>query len=279
MPEKIVLVSVDLEGVTGVVHPLQASPGERDYDRFRTLMMRETNAVVQGAYSGGADKVVVNDSHDGMLNLRIEDLDPRAELISGVNKPFSMMQGVASGQWCAIYIGYHSMASGLGVLSHTMTTLVSRAWLNGEPASEGVINAMIAGSNNVPVGMIAGDQYAVSELRKVCPWVRGVVVKDALDRYAAHNRPFTEVERELQETARVVVAEPASLKPFKPAPPVKLRVEFAQPSMASKVSYLRGSRRLDARTVEFEDDDPIRVWLDFYSSLSLAESARQQLYG
>ncbi|MEM3671029.1 MAG: M55 family metallopeptidase [Thermoprotei archaeon] len=274
-----VFVSVDLEGITGVVHPVQAVPGERDYPRFRKIMMREANAVVDGAFEAGADSVIVNDSHDGMLNLEIEGLDERAQLISGVNKPLSMMQGISGDVVCAFFVGYHSMASGMGVLSHTMTTIVSRAWLNGQPASEAVINAMIAGQFNVPVALIAGDQYAVSELKAVCPKVYGVVVKQALDRYAALNRPIVEVERELKRAASSAVTNCSKMSPFKPSTPIRLRVEFSQPNIASKAALMNSVQRVDERTVEIQGDNGLEVWAAFYSSLSLGSSAKQESYG
>jgi D-amino peptidase len=274
-----VFVSVDMEGLTGAVSPSQVLPGRTDYDRFRNIMLRETNAVIEGAFSGGATHVLVNDSHDGMLNLKLEGLDQRAELISGYHKPLSMVQGIDGGFDCAIFIGYHSMASGEGVLSHTMTGLVSRAYLNGQPASEAVINAMVAGHFGVPVALIAGDQYAVSELKAVCPDVRGVVVKRAIDRYSAENRSLNVVLEELRSGAADAVKSTQGLKPYVPSKPVSLRVEFAQPSLASRALYAPVASRHDARTLDIVGDDPLEVYMRFRAVLSLASTAHDPDYG
>jgi D-amino peptidase len=91
-----VLISVDMEGIAGVVTGDHARSDHKEYERFRKLMTAEANAAVEGALAGGATRVVVNDSHGGMANILIEDLDPAAELISGSPKPFSMMQGISS---------------------------------------------------------------------------------------------------------------------------------------------------------------------------------------
>src|SRR4051794_40323791 len=83
---KIVLISADMEGTCGVVSWAQVMPpevvGTREpssqdrYLRTRRRMTAEVNAAVEGALAGGADEVIVNDSHDGMRNLIPEELHP-----------------------------------------------------------------------------------------------------------------------------------------------------------------------------------------------------------
>lgn len=58
-----VLISVDIEGITGVVAINHTTPGNQEYERFRKLMTADTNAAIEGALAGGADEVVVNDGH------------------------------------------------------------------------------------------------------------------------------------------------------------------------------------------------------------------------
>lgn len=274
-----VFISVDMEGLTGVVSPNQVLPGRADYELFRKVMLRETNAVIRGAFDGGADGVLVNDSHDGMLNLKIEGLDERAELISGYHKPLSMVQGIDGGFVCAFFVGYHSMASGEGVLSHTMSGIVSRAYLNGVPASEGVINAAVAGYFGVPVGLVAGDQYAVSEVHAVCPDARGAVVKRAIDRYSALSESLTHVEEELRRAAEEAVKSAGSLRVYSPAKPITLTVEFAQSSLAARALYAPIARRVDSRTIEIVGENPLDVYMRFRACLGLASTAHDPDYG
>ena len=92
-----VLISVDMEGISGVVTSDHTSSSHKEYERFRKLMTAEANAAIEGALAGGADQIVVNDSHGGMANILIEELSPAAELISGSPKPFGMMQGIGPG--------------------------------------------------------------------------------------------------------------------------------------------------------------------------------------
>ncbi|PYP42813.1 MAG: peptidase M55, partial [Gemmatimonadetes bacterium] len=93
-----VYISVDMEGIAGVVHESQTDPTTpafaAEYARFRHLMTAEANAAVEGALAAGATRVLVNDSHWFMRNLLAEELHQSAELVSGDPKPRSMMQEI-----------------------------------------------------------------------------------------------------------------------------------------------------------------------------------------
>ncbi len=109
-----VYISVDMEGVAGVVHEDQTDPIDPrhagEYNRFRRLMTSEANAAVEGALAAGATRVLVNDSHWLMRNLIAEELHPAAELLSGGPKLRSMVEGVELGFDAAMFVGYHAMA-------------------------------------------------------------------------------------------------------------------------------------------------------------------------
>jgi D-amino peptidase len=60
-------------------------------------MTEETNAAIEGALEAGATEILVNDSHDAMRNIILEDLNPEARLITGDRKPMSMMEGMGPG--------------------------------------------------------------------------------------------------------------------------------------------------------------------------------------
>ena len=99
-----VLISADMEGTCGIVSWVQVMPPEYagtrypssldEYTRGRERMTAEVNAAVAGALAGGADEVIVNDSHDGMRNLLPDKLHPAVRFISGNDKPLGMTQGV-----------------------------------------------------------------------------------------------------------------------------------------------------------------------------------------
>ena len=76
-----VFISVDMEGVTGVVNADDARRTGKDYDYFRQTMTREANAAIEGALAAGATEIIVRDSHGSALNLLPEMLHRSARLI------------------------------------------------------------------------------------------------------------------------------------------------------------------------------------------------------
>ena len=60
-----ILIACDMEGITGVVHVDQTTPGHAEYERFRRLMTADANAAIRGAFAAGADEVIVSDGHAG----------------------------------------------------------------------------------------------------------------------------------------------------------------------------------------------------------------------
>lgn len=164
-----VFISVDMEGVTGITDPEDVLPDGADYARGRVFMTGDANAAILGAYDGGATEVLVNDSHWTMRNLLLEDLDPRARMIKGFQKPMCMVQGLDASFDAAVFVGYHSCAGTEGgVLNHTLLGKeVQNLLLNGEPIGETRLNALVAGELGVPVAFVAGDDKVCHEARAV----------------------------------------------------------------------------------------------------------------
>ena len=88
-----VFISVDMEGISGLTDPEDVLPEGADYARGRMFMTSDANGAILGAFDAGATEVVVNDSHWNARNILQENLDPRASLIKGFNRPMCMVQG------------------------------------------------------------------------------------------------------------------------------------------------------------------------------------------
>src|SRR5688572_33324336 len=82
-PALKVFISVDMEGLAGVVTGSDVSATGPDYAHFRAIMAAETNAAIEGAFRAGATEVLVRDSHGSKQNLLPADVDPRARLLRG----------------------------------------------------------------------------------------------------------------------------------------------------------------------------------------------------
>jgi len=155
-----VFISVDMEGVTGVVNVDDASRSGKDYDYFRQTMTREANAAIEGALAAGATDIVVRDSHGSALNLLPEMLHRSARLIRDWSGgPMSMIEGIDASYDAAIYVGYHTRAgTPNGVLDHTSSGNVTDISVNGVSMPETGYNALMAGYYDVPVVFVAGDK-------------------------------------------------------------------------------------------------------------------------
>src|SRR5919204_6639921 len=115
-----VFISVDMEGIAGVVHLQQVIRGMPEYERSCRLMTAETNAAIAGARRAGASRFVVNDSHGDMRNFLLDELDEGVDVISGGGKPYSMGAGLDPSFEVAFFIGYHaSVGIERAIMDHT----------------------------------------------------------------------------------------------------------------------------------------------------------------
>lgn len=253
-----VYISVDMEGIAGIAHPEQVTPGTNEFERCRVLMTREASAAVAGAFDGGATRVVVNDSHASMFNLLPEELDPRAELIIGSPKvPQSMMTGLSPGYAVALFVGYHAPPGTVAaVLDHTYTGLnFYDVRLNGESMSEAELNALLAGVSGVPLGLVTGDDKICEHVAARIPGVRTVAVKQSLGRQVASSWHPERARAAIREAAQAVVADAGGLAPFTVDPPYEIEVDGRNSLGAELMALVPGSVRTGGRTVRFTTPD------------------------
>ena len=253
-----VLISADMEGATGVTGSADVEPGQPAYERFRKLLTADANAAIEGAFDGGATSVVVNEAHDGMRNILIEDLDDRAEMISGLYKPLVMMEGV---QACDLvfFVGYHARAGEAGVLAHTLCGAFTSVELNGEPASEARLGATMAGVYGVPVGLVTGDDIICAEVEKQFPAVKTAVVKYAIDTFSARCLGPKAASQRIRAAATQAVEEHGKLEPYRVEPPFTIRLTLRNAAQAGTAATLPGVSREGPVTVSFTSDSFLDV--------------------
>ncbi|GAA3827332.1 hypothetical protein GCM10022206_77460 [Streptomyces chiangmaiensis] len=75
-----IYISVDMDGVTGLVDADDVQPGGRDYGRGRLMMAEDVNAAIRGAVAAGATDITVDDAHGPMRNLLPESQHPAARV-------------------------------------------------------------------------------------------------------------------------------------------------------------------------------------------------------
>jgi D-amino peptidase len=267
-----IYISCDMEGISGLVHwDETGKEGQSDYERFRRLMTQEVNAAALGAFDGGATGVTVNDSHGGMRNIIIEDLDPRVRLVSGSPKAFGMMQGVDGGFDAAFFVGYHSRACSLGVLNHTYSGYVVAYRVNGVVGGETAMNAFLAGEFDVPVVLVTGDDKVCDEVTELLGPVQTVAVKRAAGRYAADCLHPAEARRMIREAAqRAVAAGVAAVRPLQATRPVRVELAFHVSAMADAAMLMPGVERVNDTTVALEAPDYAVAFRGARAMISLA---------
>src|SRR5881396_373890 len=270
-----VYISVDMEGIAGVVHESQTDPTTpafaAEYGRFRRLMTAEANAAVEGAVAAGATGVVVNDSHWHMRNLLAEELHQAAELVSGDPKPRSMVQGIDGGGFdAALFIGYHARAGTRNaILDHTYADRIHEVRLNGRPVGELGINAGFAGVTGVPVALVSGDAALAAEAKDLLGEdIATVVVKQAVGRQAAQSVAPAVACRMIREG--VTAALKRRRRPFVLGSPVTIEVDFALTSHADVAQLCPGATRTGGRTVTFTHADYREVFRAWRALLNLS---------
>jgi D-amino peptidase len=269
-------ISADMEGTTGVVNWVQVIPpwldgkGPAEYERARQRMTREVAAAVRGALAGGADEVIVNDSHDGMKNILIDDLPRGCRLISGHQKDLSMMQGVSEdGVVASIFTGYHARAgTPNGVLAHTYIGPVSDVRIDGVSVGEYGLNAAVAGDFGVPVVMVTGDDLAIAQVRDLIgDDVVGVQVKTAIATETADSI-HPELACELIEAAaKEAVGKRDSIQPYR-VRDAFVEAEFNHQTLADLAEMGPDIERIGERTVAFTAESGVHLMFTWRSMLS-----------
>src|SRR5512142_1280488 len=263
-----VYISMDMEGVAGVVHEDQTNPLDPrcapEYARFRKLMTAEANAAVQGAVDAGATRILVNDSHWTMRNLLAEELHEAAELISGGPKALSMMEGIDGGFDAALCIGYHARAgTRAAILDHTYTDRLIDVRLNGRSVGELGLNATLAGVYEVPVVLVSGDAALATEAHDLLgDEVATVIVKEAVGRHAARSLAPVVACRRIREAVTKALKRKGA-RPFTMEAPITLEADFAKTVEADMAELVPGSMRTSGRNVAFTHHDykeVFRAW-------------------
>jgi D-amino peptidase len=255
-----VYISVDLEGIAGVVANSQTSAGGLNYDWARRMMLAETNAAIEGAFAGGATEVLVNDSHGSQTNLKADEIDRRAMLITGQPKPLGMAQGLDSSFTAAVYIGYHAPGSTAdAVHGHTFNNALKTVKLNGTEVGEYGLNAMVAGYFGVPVVFVAGDKAAV-EMTQAFTGADVLAVKEGIGYYAAKTMHPLEAREKISAGVRAALVKRIARRPVTLATPITLEIELAALHHADLVSLVPGVQRVSGRVVRYTSNDALTIY-------------------
>lgn len=252
-----VYISVDMEGVAGVVTADQLIPSGFEYERFRRFMTDETMAAVRAANEAGAGEIVVSDSHGNGENLLIEAFPKNVSIVRSWPRHGGMMAGLDSSFSAAIFVGYHaSTTNPKGVRAHTFSSAhYARVALNGNAVTEGEYNAAYAGAKGVPVIFVSGDDVAVAEIKSRLGDIETVETKKSLGFHSAETlTPEVSCEK-IFLGVKSALSRLHDFKPYVIKTPVTLEITFKNYTPAELLSYLRSVQRIDSHTIRFVGKD------------------------
>lgn len=256
-----VYISVDMEGVAGVVTGDQLGPTGFEYARFREFMTREALAAVNAAKEAGATEILVSDSHGNGENLLIELFPPDVRIIRSWPRRLTMMAGIDSSFDAVIFIGYHSSTdNSKGVRAHTFSSArLTHVAINGTPASEGSWNAAIASHFNVPVVMISGDDAAVAEVRAVVGPIEAAETKRSLGFHSANTLTPQASCDLIAQKVKSALARRAEFKPLAVTKPLTIDVSFKHYLPAEVAAYLPAFERTSSHSIRFRARDMLEA--------------------
>jgi D-amino peptidase len=275
-----ILISADMEGATGVTWPADVLPGTPQWERCRAMFTSDVQAAVLGFFDGGADEVLINEAHWTMRNLLLERLDERAQLLTGRHKSLSMVEGVQHGDVDGIaFLGYHTGAGSEGVLAHTyLANSLTGVWLNGERASEGLLNSQVVAEYGVPVVLVTGDDLTCKDAEGYAPHARKVAVKDHVSRYAAVCRTPARTAADIRAAAKEATALAGRHEPVR-GDAFTVEMEFDAAHLSDVATVVPGVSRTGERRVAYTSPTMYEGIRTFKAVTTIVSSAVEEQYG
>lgn len=271
-----VYVSVDIEGITGVVHGDMMMADGREYDRGRRLMTGDANAAVEGAVGAGAETILVNDGHGPMRNLLVEELHPAALLLSGTAdaKDHCQLEAADSRPFdAALFVGYHAMAkTAKAIHPHTIAGIaVAELRLNGRPHGETGLNAAVLASLGIPTLLVTGDATTCAEARAFLgDGIETVAVKEARGRNAAVCRAPAATRPEIAAAAARALRDIGRVPLYAPERPWRLEVDFVTVPQCDRAARAAGVERLAPTTLLVAPGEPWEQYRLLWAALRAA---------
>lgn len=270
-----IFISVDMEGIAGVVQPAQLGPDGFEYGRAREWMTAEVNAAIAGIRESGPADIVVADSHGNGQSVLIDKLPEDVRIVRGFPRPLEMMQGLDDTFAAAVFIGYHASEwTANAVRGHTISSArLLGIKLNGSEVSEGMYNAALAGQFGVPVAFVSGDRLAVTQLQQVAPASEGAIVKEPYGYHSALTVTPARSQAMIHDGLKRAMAKlsAGSLEPYRLSAPIALEVGFKLTIDAERAAFVPGLIRSDAHGVKgtFREMTEITKLLQILTSLEL----------
>ncbi|WP_202077881.1 M55 family metallopeptidase [Caldalkalibacillus salinus] len=276
-----IFISADIEGVSGVATNIQLKKND-EYQRFRKLMTQDVNAAIEGACEAGATEIVVADGHGNMSNIFIEELDPRARLISGNNRVMCQMEGLDDRFDGVFFIGYHGREGGSErtIINHTLAGVcVEEMKINGQVVGETEMNAGVAGHFNVPVLLVSGDDVLAEEVKETLPDIETAVVKRGVDRLAADLLSPQKAQALIRDKAKLTVQKANRVQPYRVEGPVTFEITFKGTNQAYMTTTIPSVELINPKTIRFTCEDYVSAYKHMWGCVIIGMAATNGVLG
>ncbi|WNC13869.1 M55 family metallopeptidase [Brevibacillus brevis] len=255
-------ISADIEGITGIANWDEADIEKSFSKYFTEQMSKEVNAACEAAFEAGVEDILVKDAHSTARNLDPSKLPEKVRILRGWTKdPFLMMAGLDESFAGVFFIGYHSAGGKNGnPLAHTMNMRNEYVKINGEIASELMINAFTASYKGVPVLLATGDKLICEDAQKLNPNIRIVPVSEGIGNASLSIHPNLALQK-IKEEVKTVLGDKDDLSKYLVPLPESFHVEiaFREHYHAYSGSFYPGAKQTGPKTVAFETDDYMEV--------------------
>lgn len=251
-----IFISADIEGVAGCTLKEECHKERPEYAKFAEQMTLEVLAAIEGAVAAGADEIVIKDGHGSATNIDVIKMPKCATLIRGKSgHPYNMMFGLDDTFDGVMFIGYHSGAGWpSSPLSHTNTGNSSYIKINGEYASEFMINSYIAAIHKVPILFISGDQGICQAAKKLVPNITAVETKIGVGGSTINMSPEKAIDL-IRNNVELALKSDFSNNLLELPNKFEDEIRFKEHINAYKMSFYPKMEQVDSHTIKMVTDN------------------------
>ncbi|MBQ7275738.1 MAG: M55 family metallopeptidase [Bacilli bacterium] len=253
---KKVFISADIEGVNNIVSWDETELKDSEYTYFRKQMTEEVKRACIACHEAGVEEIFVKDAHDYARNIIFSELPSYVKLHRGwEGGPCSMMAGLDSSFDCVMFIGYHSPSKSDGnPLAHTMNTRINYVKINGEIASEFLINSLYASYLGVPIAFLSGDENMTKLAKQANPNIKTVATKVGSHGAVISEHPEVTNKR-IEEQVKLALEGDLSQNIVLLPKKIEIEVDYKTHKEAYSASFFPGCKLKTSSSIEFKTND------------------------
>lgn len=264
-PRKKFHIRCEMEGVSGVVHIDQVTPGAREYPESRLVFMAELLALIERLRAGGADEIFIYDEHWSGRNIDLARLPKGVIAICG-KPPYrpDWRGGLDESHTGMILHGLHSREGAGHTLSHTYEPDFAAITIHGQAVGEIGVETAVAGDCGVPLVLVVADSAGAEEAAQLVPGVTTVATKisqgDSGAECFALATNLDPIRAAGEQAGRHTTAPP----PWRVASPVDMRFSFKPGACLTALRKQAAANFSSDDTLRLTGSSVTEIWADYW---------------